>query len=114
MSRLPLHIDKLELFCNRCNKYVNKFIETTIIDNEVYCLHCDNWLSGEEDCFGCIGEERISPSITHIKMMSGGLVKKNIFIAKFLNIVFRKLNSGLPEEGYLDELFTKSYELLKQ
>jgi len=60
-----LHIDKDELFCNRCNKYVCKYTEIIVIYGEVHCFHCDNWLCGEYDAFGIVED----PSVEHIKMM---------------------------------------------
>ena len=50
--RVPLHIHKAKLCCNRCNKDVHKHHETIVKEEEVYCIYCDNWLCGEYDAFG--------------------------------------------------------------
>jgi hypothetical protein len=69
MDREPLHIDKKELFCNRCNKYIDKFTGTLVINNETHCLYCGNWLCGCYDAFGC---EMLleDPTIVHCKLES--------------------------------------------
>lgn len=64
----PRHIEKSELFCNRCNKYVRKHTETYLENGEVHCLFCHNWLCGEYDAFGDLGD--LSPSLKHIKILS--------------------------------------------
>lgn len=55
-----LHWDKKKLWCNRCNRNVNKWTETILYsmpiqenpDNQdVFCIFCENWLCGEEDAF---------------------------------------------------------------
>lgn len=63
----PLHIDKRTLFCNRCDKDISKFTEIYIENENVHCLICGNWLAGEYDCFGDLGD--ISPSLKHIKIL---------------------------------------------
>ena len=63
-NKKPLHLDKKTLFCNRCLRYMDKFTETLVLDDEVYCLFCDNWLCGKFDAFGDLSE---SPTITHIR-----------------------------------------------
>lgn len=50
-----LHEDKDTLFCNVCSVDVDKWIGTQVINEEVYCLRCNNWLCGEFDCFGELG-----------------------------------------------------------
>ncbi len=47
----PLHIDKTELFCNACNKNVDKFLGTVQVEQEIHCF-CGNWLCGKYDAFG--------------------------------------------------------------
>ena len=64
----PRHIDKRELFCNRCNKNINKCTETYLQEEEVHCVHCHNWLCGEYDAFGDLGD--VSPSLKHIMILS--------------------------------------------
>ena len=63
-NRLPYHLNEKKLWCNRCNRWVDKYTETLVMDDEVSCLICDNWLAGEWDCFGDVSE---SPAITHIR-----------------------------------------------
>ena len=63
IDRPPLHLNAHRLFCNRCNRHVDKFSETLVIDGEVHCLSDWNWLCGEYDA-GFIGN--MSPSIDRI------------------------------------------------
>lgn len=62
----PIHAHKAELFCNRCEKYVNKWTGTIIVDGQVVCLCCGNWLCGEYDAFGVLD----MPTIEHIRHMA--------------------------------------------
>jgi hypothetical protein len=59
----PFHLNDEHLYCNRCQKYIDKFSDTILIDNEIHCLYCENWLCGFNDCFGV----QCSPSIERIK-----------------------------------------------
>ncbi len=47
-----IHQDEAELYCNKCNKNVSKHNETLVMDDNVYCIFCDNWLCGKYDAFG--------------------------------------------------------------
>ena len=69
MDRQPYHLNEKKLWCNRCLRYIDKFSETLVLDNEVYCLICDNWLCGSYDAFGDLSE---SPSITRIRKEGEG------------------------------------------
>jgi hypothetical protein len=113
MSRKPLHIDKLDLFCNRCQCYVNKYTETTVVAVEVLCLNCDNWLCGEYDAFGN-PEYQDSPSIERIKGVRRPLTKRNIFIAQFLRLICKKLVQDLPAEGFESEYIEKGWGVLAE
>ena len=48
----PLHMDKEVLFCNKCNKDIDRIAGTLVCHNEVYCRYCNNWICGERDAFG--------------------------------------------------------------
>jgi hypothetical protein len=61
----PLHINTVSLFCNRCNRWVDKYRQTLVIDGEVHCLKDLNWLCGEYDAFG---NQNMSPSIQRITL----------------------------------------------
>lgn len=111
MNQKYIHIDKLELFCNRCLKYINKYTHTYLLDNDLHCLNCHNWLCGEKDAFGDI-ESNESPSITHVKIMGSGLTKKNVFIAQFLKLIYRILNQQLPDEDFESDFIKKAWEIL--
>lgn len=45
------------LYCNRCKRMINKYAETIVVDEQVMCMFCDNWITTEYDAFGRIGEE---------------------------------------------------------
>ena len=45
------------IWCNCCQKHDNKHTETQEIDNNIYCLKCNNWLCGFFDAWGYRGEE---------------------------------------------------------
>jgi hypothetical protein len=111
MFRIPLHINKDKLSCNRCIKDIDKFTETLLIEGEVHCIFCDNWLCGEYDAFGNI-ELIGSPSIQHIKMVGGIINKKDNFIPSFLEVVGKILHENLPNEGNELELMIKSYNII--
>ena len=64
--RPSIHEDKNELFCNRCEKYLNKHSETLVLNDEVHCIYCENWLCGLYDGFGI--DRRVEPQIAHIKI----------------------------------------------
>jgi hypothetical protein len=61
----PIHAHKDELFCNQCQRYVSKHDGTFLLDEEVHCLACENWLCGFYDAFGHAISE--SPAITRVK-----------------------------------------------
>lgn len=48
------------LFCNKCDHNIDKFAETLVIEGNVYCIFCDNWICGEEDAFGSPDQEDLS------------------------------------------------------
>jgi hypothetical protein len=68
VDRPPFHLNKQKLFCNRCNRWRDKFTETLVLEDEVHCLICDNWLCGIYDAFGDLSST--SPSIERIKKES--------------------------------------------
>lgn len=61
-----IHEDRPDLFCNRCLKYVDKFVGTMLLEEDVHCL-CGNWLCGFRDAFGDIDTESVA--IKRIKKM---------------------------------------------
>jgi len=65
-----IHENKKELFCNRCQRYVDKFTGTIVMEEEVHCL-CGNWLCGFFDAFGDVSQESVS--IKRIKLMGEGI-----------------------------------------
>ena len=44
--------DNAKIYCNVCNKSVDKFVETLVVEDNVFCLHCNNWLCGVIDAWG--------------------------------------------------------------
>lgn len=68
IERKGIHQDKEEIFCNRCSRYMDKLTETMVLEDEVYCLTCNNWLCGFFDAFGDVEKHTIS--IVRIKRMA--------------------------------------------
>jgi DNA-directed RNA polymerase subunit RPC12/RpoP len=69
MKDKPRHIHKKNLFCNKCNKNIDKLTETIINSHDdVRCIYCDNWLCGCYDAFGDLSRESIS--IQRIKILA--------------------------------------------
>ena len=50
MSYLYENID--DLFCNKCNRNINKYTEMLNIESQMYCIYCDNWITPFYDAFG--------------------------------------------------------------
>jgi len=46
-----------KLYCNRCKKMIDKYLETIVVDGQVMCIYCDNWITTEFDAFGIREEE---------------------------------------------------------
>ncbi len=106
----PLHIHKIHLYCNSeyCrnqdalkdengNRLIHKHRETNVYDENVYCIHCGNWLCGEYDAFGNLG-----------------LTKKGEFIPCFLSFLQRQLEAGLPEEHFEGKMLAIAGQIVKE
>jgi hypothetical protein len=103
MDRLPQHLDKTELFCTKCGRYINKFTETMPHGDHLHCLHCDNWLCPTWEAFGDLGESRYN-----------GLITKGIFIPRFIKIIMRKLWTELPYTPLTEtEMLQRSWGILQ-
>jgi len=101
MDNNPRHLEKNELFCNRCNKYVDKHCGTILIEEELHCLECYNWLCGQWDAFGVISDRE------------NGLISKFLFIKQFLRVVEKRLLRILPDQDFESQMIEKAWEILK-
>jgi len=57
MPKKGLWEESTTLWCNQCQKMVNKFTGTIEIEDNIYCIHCNNWLTTTEEAFGYRNEE---------------------------------------------------------
>ncbi len=50
-----LHEDSRTIYCNKCLRHRDKWLETMVMEDcnhDVFCLICFNWLCGYFDAFG--------------------------------------------------------------
>lgn len=52
MSEQYRWIHHVKLWCNKCENWIDKKYQTYVMDNDVHCLQCSNWLCGYKDAFG--------------------------------------------------------------
>ena len=52
MSFKGLWEESKTLWCNKCRKQIDKHNETLEIENNIHCIHCNNWICGFTDAFG--------------------------------------------------------------
>lgn len=45
------------IYCNKCNKDLNKYIDLLAFDDQLHCMYCENWITTLFDAFGIREEE---------------------------------------------------------
>lgn len=114
--------EQLFIHCCICNEWKNYDTETYREGENLEIIRClgrcpnrgnllgYNWDLPEK--YRICQDSQESPTITHIKIMSG-LIRKNIFIWQFLKVVYKKLNQQLPNEDYESDFIQKAWQILK-